>query len=234
MNLRRVILCLVPLLPVLAAEIFSYKWMNPAKSALPYQRPVFVPPLENKSFELDRDQYDEVKGELMCNGGWIGKQAGEGMPSTSLVWIEWDRTSSRNTLEAFRHMPEQCLGSIGMKLERSYPRRVYGSGEQQLVFDTTLFRPLRGGTSMFVYKAVWISGLVGADIRENVLATNYMDLGALRFAAATHRFNPEHTRVLMAGVSGLPSEELAWKSFSRKILPQIQWTTVAPTSHLLK
>lgn len=224
MNLRKVILCLVPLLPVLAAEAFSYKWMNPAKAAEPFARPVFVPPVENKSFELLPAEFAEIKGALLCSGGWIGKQGGEMEPLTRLAWIEWDNTSTGNTLEAFRHMPEQCMGSVGMKLERVYPRRIYGTGERRLVFDSTLFRPLRGGTSVQVFKAVWISGLVGADLRENVLGgSSSKDQRALRLTAATHRFRPEHTRVLMAGVVGLPSEELAWNAFSREILPQIQW-----------
>ncbi len=227
---QMVLWCLVSLLPGLAAEIISYKWMNPNLSESSLILPIFRPPLENSTFELSDKEFNKVKDELTCSRGWIGKQGGDATPLTRLIWIEWDRTNARNTLEAFRHMPEQCLGSIGMTLERIYPQRIYGEGDKQFVFDSTQFRPLRGGQSIFVFKAVWISGLQGAKLRENVLAVNQLDLGALRFAAATHRFNPEHTRVLMGGVVGLPSEELAWKSFSRDVLSQIQWTTVQPSS----
>ena len=56
----------------------------------------------------------------------------------------------------------------------------------------------------------------------------------LRVASTLHRFKPDHTRVLMAGVTGLPSEEFAWRHFSREILPQIQWNVVAPESESQK
>ena len=117
-----------------------------------------------------------------------------------------------------------------MNLEQSYPPRVYGTGEKKLIFDSSLFRPLRGGQAIYIFKAVWVSGLIGANYREEILpGAKIDDLRKLRFAVIRHRFKPERTRVIMAGVSGLPSEELAWKSFSRKILPQIEWTTVHPS-----
>ena len=123
------------------------------------------------------------------------------------------------------------MGANGMTLEQSYPQRVYGSGDKQFVFDSSLFRPLRGGPGIYIFKTVWVSGLVGANFREDVLpGAKIDDLGKLHFAIIRHRFKPARTAVLMAGVSGLPSEELAWKSFSRKILPQIQWTTVHPSA----
>ncbi len=225
-----VLSCLLSLLPVLAAEIISYKWMNPDRLGSSLTLPVFRPPVENSTFELSAKEFNKVKDALACSTGWMGKQGGGATPLTRLIWVEWDRTNARNTLGAFRHMPEQCLGSIGMTLEHIYPQRVYGEGDKQFVFDSTLFRPLRGGQAVFVFKAVWISGLQGAKLRENVLAVNQLDLGALRFAAATHRFNPEHTRVFMAGVIGLPSEELAWKSFSREILSLVKWTTIQPST----
>ena len=71
--------------------------------------------------------------------------------------------------------------------------------------------------------------MVGANFRKDIFpGIGISDLRALRSATVTRRFKPEKTRVLMAGVTGLPSEELAWKYFSREILPQIQWTTVSP------
>ncbi len=213
------------ILPVLAAEAFSYFWMNPEKSGTRLNRPVFAAPVIDETFESSPEQFDQVKGELLCTGGWIGRQGGGAVPLTQLVWIEWDRAGTRNTLEAFRHLPEQCMGSVGMKLEREFPQRSLGSGDQRLVFDSTLFRPLRGGPAMHVFKAVWVSGRVGASLRENILETKSQNLFGLRLATAIHRFKPEQTRVLMAGVIGLPSEELAWKFFSREILRQIQWTT---------
>ena len=234
MNFRRVFLCVVPLLPVLAAEVFSYLWMNP-KVADAYIYPTLPKLLADSTFVSTPEEFEAIRDKIVCSEGWLGRVGASDSVSTQLAWIEWNGTETRNTLEAFRHKPEVCMGASGMTLERAYPQRVYGRGDKQFVFDSTLFRPLRGGPSIFIFKAVWVSGLIGANFREEILpGAKIDDLRKLRFAIIRHRFKPERTRVLMAGVTGLPSEELAWKSFSREILPQIQWTAVAPTSHLLK
>jgi hypothetical protein len=228
MNLRHVILCLVPLLPVLAAEVFSDKWMNPKITAA-YIYPTLPQLVADPTFKSTPEEFDAIRGKIVCSDGWLGRLGSDTSGGIQLAWIEWNGTEARNTLEAFRHKPEVCMGANGMTVEKSYPRRVYGSGDKQFVFDSNLFRPLRGGPGIYIFKAVWVSGLVGANYREEILPGASIDeLRNLRFAVIGHRFKPERTRVLMAGVSGLPSEELAWKSFSRKILPQIQWTTVAP------
>ena len=231
MNLRRLALFyLVPLLPVLAAELISYKWMNPTIEKA-YIYPTLAQPFADRTFKSDPERFDKIKSMLQCNQGWLGTIGSESSVITQLAWVEWSHTATGNTFEAYHHKPEDCMGSSGMKLERSYPKRVYGSGDKQFVFESLLFQPLRGGPAIHVFKAIWVSGLVGADARKNIFEdTANTDLRALRFATATHRFRPEQARVLMAGVIGLPSEELAWKSFSREILPQIQWTTVQPSA----
>lgn len=230
MNLRLVILCLVSLLPVLMAEILSHRWMNP-KITEAYVYPTLPQLSADPTFKSTPEEFDAIRGVIVCSDGWLGQVGSGESVNTQLAWIEWNGTETRNTLEAFRHKPETCMGADGMTVEKSFPPRVYGSGDKQFVFDSNLFRPLRGGPGIYIFKAVWVSGLVGANYREDVLpGAKIDDLRNLRFAVISHRFKPERTRVLMAGVSGLPSEELAWKSFSRKILPQIQWTTVHPSA----
>lgn len=229
MNLRRIIFWLLPLLPVLAAEVFSYKWMNP-KISEAYVYPTLPQLFADPTFISTPEKFEAIRSKIVCSQGWLGKVGSDVSVSTQLAWIEWNGTEARNTLEAFRHKPEICMGANGMNLEHSYPPRIYGTGDRKLIFDSSLFRPLRGGPAIYIFKAVWVSGLIGANYREEILpGAKIDDLRKLRFAIIRHRFKPERSRVIMAGVSGLPSEELAWKSFSRKILPQIEWTTVNPS-----
>ncbi len=232
MNLRRLILVLmIPLLPVLAAEAFSYVWVNPARPDGPMLVPHLAPPVAEGSFESRQGDYEEARESLMCSGGWIGSLGGDNAPRVSLSWVEWDRAGVTNTLEAFRHLPEECMGSIGMVQEKIYPTREAGTGERRMVFDSSLFRSQHGGPAMYVFKSVWVSGTGAMSQRADFFG---FDLGTinrsrlgLRVASTLHRFKPDHTRVLMAGVTGLPSEEFAWRHFSREILPKIQWTEVA-------
>ena len=229
MNFRRFVLFgLIPLLPVLASEVISYEWMNPAiKKAYAY--PTLTEPFADPTFNSTPEEFDKIKGMLGCSQGWMGSIGSRYSTKTQLAWIEWNQTSTGNIFATYGHKPEVCMSMQGMKLEHTYPHRVYGSGYEQLVFDSTLFRPPRGGQAIHVFKAIWISGVVGASYRKDLFeGTSNDDLRARRLATAKNRFKPQYARVLMAGVTGLPSEELAWKSFSREILPQIQWTTVHP------
>ena len=232
MKLKTGILCAAAVLPVLAAEAFSYFWMHPPRPDGPVEVPHFAPPVAERGFVLHQEDYDKAREHLLCSAGWIGRQGGEAEPVVHLSWVEWDKTGVSNTLEAFRHLPEECMGGIGMVQEQVYPVREAGTGERRMVFDSALFRPERGGPAMYVFKAVWVSGMGGTSQRGEFFG---VDLGTvnrsrlvMRMASTLHRFRPDHTRVLMAGVTGLPSEELAWKHFSREILPQIEWTTSEP------
>lgn len=50
-----------------------------------------------------------------------------------LAFFEWDLGESAGALEAFRHLPEECMGSIGMKLVKNHPPRGYVVGGQGTV-----------------------------------------------------------------------------------------------------
>ena len=235
MNIRRILLVLViPLLPVLAAEGFSYFWMNPPRPDGSVLVPHLAPPVADSSFESRQDDYEKARKGLMCSGGWIGRLGGNDAPKVHLSWVEWDQLGVANTLEAFRHLPEECMGSIGMVQEKVYAQREAGTGERRMVFDSSQFRSEHGGPAMYIFKAVWVSGTRAMSQRGEFfgfdLGTINRSRGAIRMASALHRFKPDHTRVFMAGVTGLPSEELAWRHFSREILPQIQWKEVSESA----
>lgn len=231
MNLRRLILCcLISLLPILAAETISFLWMNPTVDQA-YIYPTLQEPFANPDFKSSQDVFDKIKVMLGCTQGWQGSIGSKTSVNTELAWIEWSHTSTNNVFEAFHHKPEVCMSMKGMILEHSYPHRVYGEGDKRFIFDSMLFRPSRGGLPIYVFKTVWISGIKGMSLRKNLFdGTSNEDFKRMRLATVINRFKPLHARVLMAGVGGLPSEELAWKSFSREILPQVQWTTVQPSS----
>ena len=158
MNLPRLVLCwLVPLLPVLVAEVISYKWMNPTVKEV-YIYPTLPQPVADATFQPTPEKFEEVRQMLVCSDGWLGKIGSEGSVAVQLAWVEWNDTDTRCTLEAFRHKPEVCMDAQGMKLEQSYPHRIYGSRDKQFVFDSTLFRSLRGGPALHIFKAVWVRG----------------------------------------------------------------------------
>ncbi len=238
MKTRTLLLCTAAVLSVLAAEAFSYFWMHPPRPDGPVLVPNLTPPVADRSFEPRQEDYEKAREGLMCSGGWIGRLGGNDAPMVHLSWVEWDRAGVANTLEAFRHLPEECMGSIGMVQEKVYPTREAGNGEQRLVFDSSQFRSQHGGPAMYVFKSVWVSGTGAMSQRADFFG---FDLGTinrsrlgLRVASTLHRFKPDHTRVLMAGVTGLPSEELAWRHFSREILPQIQWNAVSSPAQPMK
>jgi hypothetical protein len=238
MNLKTLLTCAAVLLSVLAAEAFSYFWMNPPRPDGPVMVPHLAPPVADGSFKSNQDEFEKAREGLMCSGGWIGSVGGDNKPRVHLSWVEWDQLGVANTLEAFRHLPEECMGSVGMVQEKVYPQREIGTGERRMVFDSSRFRSERGGQAMYVFKAVWVSGTGGMSQRGEFfgfdLGTINRSRGAIRMASTLHRFKPDHTRVMMAGVTGLPSEELAWRHFSREVLPQIRWNEVAPASESKK
>lgn len=211
---------------VILPELASSWWMKPAETGSGGARayPVFRPPAPGVSFRLLSSAYEEVRPQLFCSGGWMGNLGDGKGPEIRLAWFEWDDTSPVSTLEAFKHLPEQCMGSAGMSFSGVYSPRIWGEEGMRLVFDSTRFLPPRGGETVFVFKAVWVDGWEGADLRRGVLdGATGESLRTLRFNAARHRFRPPRTRVLMAAVVGFPTEELAWNWFREESLGSLQW-----------
>ncbi len=53
---------------------------------------------------------------LRCTGGQVWLSQPNDAITLHLAWFEWDGTDTGSVLEAFRHLPEACMGSIGMTL----------------------------------------------------------------------------------------------------------------------
>jgi hypothetical protein len=223
---RIILSCVLVGLLIGGAELASWWWTHPKNPPAEAAYPVFPPMVADNSFTRLQPAYDEVKEQLFCSTGWMGNLGDEQTsPVTRLAWFEWNQAPTVNTLEAFKHLPEACMGSAGMKLEQIYKPRVFGETGKRLVFDSTRFRPGRGGQAIFVFKAVWVSGWDGADLRSGVIeGASFKNLRTLRIEAAKTRFRPERTRVLMASITGFPTEELAWGWFKKQALTNLRWT----------
>ena len=213
-------------LPVLAAEVAAHFWMNPASPAGDEAILEFAFPADEKSWTPRSEVYEEVLPSLRCNGGWVADVGSEGRPDARISFFSWDATDTVNTLEAFKHMPEQCMGAIGMRLENIHPTRELTTSEGRLYFDSTQFRHQQGGQSVHIFKCVWVSGFPDASLRDGALmGKNGHDLRQLRLAAAASRFRPRHTRIIMVGVYGMPTEELAWKRFEKMMQGRLRWVS---------
>ena len=53
---------------------------------------------------------------LRCSSGQVLHIDLHGSAGIHVAFFEWDGTDTGSVLEAFRHMPEACMGSIGLKL----------------------------------------------------------------------------------------------------------------------
>jgi hypothetical protein len=209
---------------VVVAEVAAALWMRPPELSDSILIPEIVLPMGDEFWQSRNDLVSEVMTPLRCSAGRIGDyDDGSGLV-TRLSYFRWDSAETVNTLEAFKHLPEQCMGAVGMRLEKVYPARVISGDCGQLIFDSTLFRPESRGTAIHIFKCVWVSGFESSNLREDVLMGNSgLNLRQLRLAAAMSRFRPPHARVIMGGVSGMPTEELAWAHFQSLIEPRLQW-----------
>ena len=124
------------------------------------------------------------------------------------------------------------MRSVGMKIDRVYPPRFFGTGARQLTFESSRFLPEKGGSvPTFVFKSIWWSERPEtALLRQKHRASHDGGWRELTVSMALGRFQPEKTRVLMAVVSGLPTEELAWKWFEKQALANLRWVEPRPAS----
>lgn len=226
MNNRRTLTLLAGAMAVLAlpaAEALGAWWMQANDQARNEVPPQWVEVRRNAAFENQPDEYAQVSTSLRCSNGWMGRLTlRDGGPAIGLGWFEWRDTDTPNTLEAFKHLPEECMGARGVPLEAFHPARIFESPEGTLIFDSSTFRPKNDRSSaIHVFKAVWIAGYKGLNLREEAFATGQLyktDVRQLRIKAALTRFRPPRACVLMASVTGIPTEALAWDVFRVNVL----------------
>ena len=157
---------------------------------------------------------------LRCSTGTAARIDREDGVTIHLAFFEWDLADTRDVLEAYKHLPEQCLGAIGMKLVENRPARTYQVGTEAIAFDHSVFRD-RAGVLVHSFKGVWVSGMsrligdgfpIGSDQWRN-----------LRLKAALHRFHPAYSRVAQGAVRGIPNPDLAWVAFENAMLKDLSF-----------
>lgn len=187
---------------------------------------------------------------LRCSSGQVLHARLDDTAGIHLAFFEWDGTDTGSVLEAFRHMPESCMGSIGMKLvsrEKPIPYQVVQptrdrpssviqnpeskiqDPESTLVFDHTVFRE-GGGVSAFgppihAFRAVWVAGVTAVDSRQGLGGNEFDRLRTIRLKSALHRFHPAHARVIQGAVRGIPDPALAWQAFQQTMLKDLSFAS---------
>ena len=157
---------------------------------------------------------------LHCSTGTAARIDRDDGTTVHLAFFEWDLADSTNVLEAFKHLPDECMGSLGMTLTAHQPPRSYQVGAETLWFDHTVFRD-SGGITVHAFKGTWVSGassLIGNGSRGGVDQWNQ-----LRWKSALTRFHPAHARVAQGAVRGIPNPDLAWLAFEETMLKDLKF-----------
>jgi len=152
---------------------------------------------------------------LRCSTGTAARIDRDDGVTIHLAFFEWNLADSTNVLEAFKHLPDECMGSIGMTLTSHQPPRSYQVGSETLWFDHTVFRD-SGGVTVHAFKGTWVSGasnLIGNGFRGGVDQWR-----EIRWKSALKRFHPAHARVAQGAVRGLVDPDLAWVAFEDAML----------------
>lgn len=229
----------------LAVELFAYWWTHPSFNDKSQPKLIFIShyalalqkagaekeessskPLQ----ELLRQESDKFTpmpevikktcDTLMCSNGFVAKIERASGVVIHIAFFEWNRDDSVNVLEAYRHLPDECMGSIGMKLVSKSAPRTYVVENETIVFDHTTFLDHVGKT-IHAFKGTWVSGatsLLGSDLRGG--ADQWRQI---RYKAAFSRFKPAYARVAQGAVRGIQDPEKAWMAFEESMLRDLSF-----------
>ena len=132
--MRPLLTILAVLLALGSVEGLAWWWMNPAHAetaepvltfrpgivseSTPAPSPNPQSPISNLSSSPTPlpEIYRQAAPMLRCTSGQVFHVQIHETASLHGAFFEWDGTDTGSVLEAFRHMPEACLGSIGMQL----------------------------------------------------------------------------------------------------------------------
>jgi hypothetical protein len=223
-------------------ESVAWWWMNPTQQTGKY--PVLMyqaakgssltkpdgntEPQEIKVTPLP-EIYLKSAPTLRCSGGEVLHLQLDDRVGLHVAYFEWDDTDTGSVLEAFRHTPEVCLGSLGMELVSKEEPITWERDGQSLVFDHIIFRePSKGrglGFSQLVhtFRAVWVEGMSGTDYREGILGDQLKRLGPIRLKSAFSRYRPAHARVIQGAVRGVANSAAAWSAFEESTLTNLKF-----------
>jgi hypothetical protein len=164
--------------------------------------------------------YEQAAPMLRCTDGEVFFRETDGGISLHLAFLEWKGTDTGSVLEAFRHMPELCLGSVGMKLLSTEQLVPYTVGEQTIWFDHTVFRDPahNGGGIVHSFRGIWVAGMNGADSPIELAGNSMERLRDIRLKSAAQRFRPPYACVIQGAVRGALDDDRAWQAFEATML----------------
>lgn len=165
---------------------------------------------------------------LRCSSGQVYYAKLSESSGIHFAYFEWDGKDTGSVLEAFRHLPESCMGSIGMQLVSKNPPIPYRVDETTLLFDHTVFHdPEQSSRSSLIapithaFRAVWVESLERSDARGGINGDDFESLRTIRFKSALGRFRPGHASVIQGAVRGISNPEVAWTVFEKQILKDL-------------
>lgn len=229
-------------LALASTEGLAYWWMHPVDAGIDQRVLVYQPgsakqekgendPVSRNSVLTPLpDLYRQSAPMLRCSGGQVFHAELDDAVGLYLAFFEWDGTDTGSVLEAFRHLPEACMGSIGMRLVSKEKPITWKIDGETLVFDHTIFRePGQGGGvaalghQIHAFRAVWVSGMAGSNFRSGIQGDEIERLTTIRLKSAIGRYRPGHARVIQAAVRGAASGEVAWQAFEKTLLLDLKF-----------
>ena len=157
---------------------------------------------------------------LRCSSGTAARVENADGSIIHLAFFEWNQIDSTSVLEAFKHLPDDCMGSIGMKLVEHGKPRSYQLGKETLIFDHTVFLD-RSGMIVHAFKSTWVSGSAG--LLGDGLRGGSEQWRQIRWKAATKRFRPAYARVAQGAVRGITNPDKAWLAFQETMLKDLRF-----------
>jgi hypothetical protein len=217
----------VLILGLLSTELLAWWWMHPRENekvaALLGWNTVLLGADKKdgitSQISWHPEMVDGYRDSLNCTTGAICKIQKKGDLTIHAALFTWDQSASVAAIEAFRHRPERCLGSIGMKMEKEFPSRLYVIDGETLHFNHTYFRDQKG-VPVHAFKATWVAGLSQRFVSNMV---NTKEWRELRVKAALSRFSPKHARVIQGAVRSIHSPDEAWTIFEDSVLQALHF-----------
>lgn len=155
---------------------------------------------------------------LRCSNGEVARLDRDDGLSIHMAFFEWDALLSSSVMEAYKHFPEQCLGSVGMTLVEHRGSHPYRVGDTTILFEHSVMREPRGPL-VHTFKGIWVSGA------NRLIGDETCSLGdqarRIRWQAAFKRFRPAHARVVQGAVRGTSNPNQAWTAFQDAMLKDL-------------
>jgi hypothetical protein len=223
---RLLVIGSLALFPVIPEGIARW-WMNPANSSAEQPSLVYRGNAARHP-QFVREELPQLLEHsirtLKCSTGSVSRLKREDGVSIHVAYFEWDGSSRQvNPLEAFKHLPEQCLGSIGMNLVKDYGNHsIIVEGVRlnfkQLLFQNAMGRPVHS------FKAVSVTG--AASLISDGAQGGFEEWRELRWKAALLRFKPSRVSVIQGAVHDVVSPNQAWSIFRDNVLPDLVLETL--------